>query len=307
MDKFDALAPAIPDTTGKTELEKELIARIDELSNSSPKTILAELTSDAIQFGLKLLAAVAIFFIGAWLIKIIRRSLKKSFERRKADAAVASFSISLISATAWVLLIIISVGTLGVETTSLAALLAAGGMAIGMALSGTVQNFAGGLMILIFKPFKAGDFIEAQGYSGTVSEINITSTQLITPDNKVIILPNGSLQSGNISNFSKLSFRRVDFTVSVEYGTDSELVRNTLLEIAASDARILGKAQGAPADCMIALSALADSSVNFIMRVWVKTEDYWDVFFATNEKIYTTLPRKGAAFPFPQLTVHLDK
>ena len=162
-------------------------------------------------------------------------------------------------------------------------------------------------MILIFKPFKAGDFIEAQGYSGTVSEINITSTQLITPDNKVIILPNGSLQSGNISNFSKLSFRRVDFTVSVEYGTDSELVRNTLLEIAASDARILGKAQGAPADCMIALSALADSSVNFIMRVWVKTEDYWDVFFATNEKIYTTLPRKGAAFPFPQLTVHLDK
>ena len=174
-------------------------------------------------------------------------------------------------------------------------------MAIGLALNGTVQNFAGGIMLLIFKPFKSGDFIEAQGYSGTVSEVTITSTKLVTTDNRVIIIPNGALSNGTINNYSDQKFRRVDITVDVEYGSSSEEVKNILYSLIKDDSRILD----APAPPFIALSALKESGVQFTMRLWVNASDYWNVFFELTEEIYNELPKNGIQFPFPQLDINI--
>lgn len=305
-ENVDSVKQAILDTAGKSDLEKEVITSINSVAEMSPNEIWTTLSDKAIQFGLKLLAALAIFVIGAWLIKVVKKALRHSFQRHKTDKAIESFVLSLMTALLWVVLIIIAVGTLGVETTSLAALLAAGGMAIGMALSGTVQNFAGGIMILIFKPFKAGDYIEAQGYAGTVSDVSITATKIITVDNKMVIIPNGSLQSGTINNYSKMDYRRVDLSVNVEYGTDLELAKKTLMEIAAADKRILGVADGAPADAFAAIASLNQNGVEFTYRLWVKSEDYWGVYFSTNEAVYSTLPQKGIKFPYAQLAVHMQ-
>lgn len=297
---------ALLDTVGKSDIEKQFIESINEVTSTPPSELLSTLGRDALQFGIKLLAALAIYIIGAWLIKVVKKVLDRFLEKRKAEPAIVTFTMSLVTALLWVVLIIITIGTLGVETTSLAALLAAGGMAIGMALSGTVQNFAGGVMILIFKPFKVGDYIEAQGFAGSVTEVNITSTKLTTLDNRVIVLPNGPLHSGSVNNYSQNEFRRVDFTFGVEYGSDADKVKQCILSIAADDKRVLGTAQGAPADPFVALSSLSPSSVDFTVRLWCKASDYWDVFFDTNESVYKTLPANGIKFPFPQVSVHMD-
>ena len=302
----DQAKSAMLNTLGKSDMEKEFISSLQAISNTPPEQLVSTLAEKGIQFGLKLLAAIAIYLIGAWLIRLVKKLLRGFFARKNTDAAIVSFTMSLATALLWVLVVIIAVGALGVETTSLAALLAAGGMAIGMALSGIVQNFAGGLMILIFKPFKAGDYIEAMGYAGTVSEVNITSTKIVTVDNKVIILPNGPLQSGTVNNYSKMDYRRVDFTVGVEYGSDADTVKSALLEIAASDERVVTAAQGAPADPFVGVLSLSPSSVDFTFRIWARTADYWGVFFDTNEKIYKTLPERGVSFPFPQVSVHMN-
>lgn len=298
--------PALLDTLGKSDMEKEFISSIQAISSTPPEQIVSTLVEKGIQFGLKLLAAIAIYLIGAWLIRMVKKLLRSFFTKKNTEAAIVSFTMSLATALLWVLVVIIAVGALGVETTSLAALLAAGGMAIGMALSGIVQNFAGGLMILIFKPFKAGDYIEAMGYAGTVSEVNITSTKIVTVDNKVIILPNGPLQSGTVDNYSKMDYRRVDFAVGVEYGSDADAVRSALLDIAASDKRVLTAVQGAPADPFVGVLSLNPSSVDFTFRIWTRTADYWGVFFDINEKIYKLLPERGIKFPFPQVSVHMN-
>ena len=196
-------------------------------------------------------------------------------------------------------------GTLGVNTTSLAALLAAGGMALGMALSGTVQNFAGGLMLMIFKPFKAGDYIEAQGYAGVVTEVNIVGTHLTTIDNRRVVLPNGTLSNGNIVNYSSFPLRRIDLPVSVEYGTDAAACKEKLMAIVREDARILDATTPGAADPFVAVQRLSESSVIFIIRAWVKGSDYWPAQFDLNERIYTELPQTGINFPFPQLDVHV--
>lgn len=295
------------DTTGKTEMEKTLIAKLKESGSVSMEDALGNLFDKALVFGLKILAALLIYFIGAYLIKAFKRFLRKFFERRRTEPAIVSFVMSLVSTVCWIMLVIIVVGTLGIETTSIAALLAAGGMAIGMALSGTVQNFAGGVMILVFKPFKVGDYIEAQGYAGTVTEMNITSTKMLTVDNRVIILPNGSLSSGTVNNYSSMPFRRVDITVSVEYGSDAAKVKELLLALAAKDSRVLTSGQGAPADPFAALNKLSSSSVDFVFRVWVNSTDYWPVYFDLNEEIYKSLPENGVGFPFPQMTVHMSE
>ena len=234
--------------------------------------------------------------------------LHRIFERRNTEKAIASFVESLTSISLMVILVIITVGTLGINTTSLAALLAAGGMAIGMALSGTVQNFAGGIMLLVFKPFKAGDFIETQdGFSGTVTDVNIVSTKLTTTDNRIIVIPNGSLSNGTINNYSMNTMRRVEWLVGVEYGTSAEEVKNVLKSIVDGEKRVLYLNTGAPADPLIAINALKDSAVEYVVRVWVKKEDYWDVFYRLNEEIYTVLPSKGINFPFPQMDVHISQ
>ena len=305
-ENVDSVKQALLDTVGKSDLEKEVITSISTVSEMSPNEVWTVISDKFIQFGMKLLAALVIFVLGAWLIKILKKAISHAFERHKTDKAIESFVLSLLTALLWVILVIIAVGTLGVETTSLAALLAAGGMAIGMALSGTVQNFAGGIMILIFKPFKAGDYIEAQGYAGTVSDVSITATKIITVDNKVVILPNGALQNGTINNYSKLEYRRVDLSVNVEYDTDAELVKSTLMEIAAADKRILGKADGAPDDAFAAIANLNQSGVEYTYRLWVKAEDYWGVYFSTNESVYNTFRKKGIKFPYSQVVVHMQ-
>ena len=198
-----------------------------------------------------------------------------------------------------VLLIVAVISQLGIETTSFAALLASAGVAVGMALSGNLQNFAGGLLILLFRPYKVGDYIECQGQGGTVREIQIFYTILVTPENKVVYLPNGPLSSGTVVNYSQEGTRRVDWTVSVEYGEDYERVERVLRELVAADERILTDPEPA-----FALLSLGDSSVNVVVRVWVATADYWNVYLDMNKKIYSTFNQAGIGFPFPQLTVH---
>ncbi|MBO4264113.1 MAG: mechanosensitive ion channel [Bacteroidales bacterium] len=264
-----------------------------------------QLMHDAIQFGLKVLAALAIYVIGAWLIRRVKKLLQRSFTRKGTDRTIASFVTSFTSVSLTLLLVVLTIGALGVNTTSLAALLAAGGMAIGMALSGTVQNFAGGLMLLAFKPFKVGDFIEAQGYSGTVTDMSIVSTRLTLPDNRSVSLPNGALSNGTINNFTRNLIRRVEWTVAMEYGTDAEACEAMLLSLA-DDPRILDSKTPGAADPFTALSALNESSVVFILRAWVKNEDYWGVYFSINNRIYQELPKAGFRFPYPQLDIHIS-
>ncbi len=293
------------DTVGKTEIEKGLMKAIEDISTMSTEELLASMLDKLLIFGLKLLAALLIYFVGIWIIRRIRKMLGTVFQRRQTDTAIASFVQSFASVALTIILIILVIGTLGIETTSLAALLAAGGVAIGMALSGTVQNFAGGIMLLIFKPFKAGDFIESQGVSGIVDEVNITATKIHTPDNKIIILPNGALSNAIINNYSQMQYRRVEWIVGLDYGCDSRKVKTILRDLLMEDDRILTIVQGAPADPLIELSALADSSVQFVMRAWVKSENYWPVTYAINEAIYEELPAHGVNFPFQQMDIHI--
>ena len=220
-------------------------------------------------------------------------------ERRNVEPTVQSFLKSFINILLVILLIITVIGTLGVNTTSLAALLASAGLAVGMALSGNMQNLAGGLILLFFKPYKVGDFIEAQGVSGTVKAIQIFHTILTTPDNKVLFIPNGPLSSSTVINYSRNEIRRVDFAISVEYGTDVELVKSVTLDLMKSDSRILEE----PAP-FIAVKEMASSSVDFTLRVWTNAAEYWNVFFDTNERIYAEYNKQGIKFPFPQLQIH---
>lgn len=289
----------VPDSLKTIDLDLAAIA--EKIATTPTNELLGELLDKAVSFGLKVLAALIIYGIGAWLIRKVKNILTRVFERKGTDAAVASFAMSITSIALTLILIIITIGVLGIDTSSFAALLAGGGMAIGLALNGTVQNFAGGIMLLIFKPFKSGDFIEAQGYSGTVSEVTITSTKLVTTDNRVIIIPNGALSNGTINNYSDQKFRRVDITVDVEYGASSEEVKRILHSLIKDDSRILNE----PAPPFIALSALKESGVQFTMRLWVNASDYWNVFFELTEEIYNELPKNGIQFPFPQLDINI--
>ena len=272
-----------------------------------PDTFMHDLLQSAIDFGLKLLAAIAIYVIGAWLIKRVKIWLGKVFAKRKTEATLSTFITSLVSITLTVLLIVITIGTLGINTTSLAALLAAGGMAIGMALSGTVSNFAGGLMILVFKPFKAGDFINAQGFSGTVKEVSIVNTKIITPDNRVIIIPNGALSNGNIDNYSAKPIRRLDIEIDLAYDTDAQKCIQAILDILKSDERILDAKTKGAADPMAVLSAMKESTITFLARVWVLSADYWPVKFDLNKAIFTELPKQGFHFEYPHVNVTINK
>ena len=288
-------------------IESKVTEVIETMKNTPTEVLLSDFVDKALSFGLKVLAAILIYIIGAWLIRKIKKILASIFERRKTDAAIASFVNSMTSIALTVMLIVITVGTLGIDTTSLAALLAGGGVAIGMALNGTVQNFAGGIMILIFKPFKAGDYIQAQGFEGTVTEVTIVSTKLTTVDNRNIIIPNGILSNDTINNFSQNTMRRVDWSIDVEYGSSSEQTKELLMTFLSGDERILTAETGAPADPFVALSALKDSGVQFTMKAWVKKENYWDVNYDILEKIYNELPKHDIKFPFPQLDVNIKQ
>ena len=284
---------------------------IDTLSTSTPAEIMHELLHEILIFGLKVVAALLIYLIGGWVIRRIMRILRRGFERKGTDRTIVSFTTSLVSIVLWVILIIVTISALGINTTSLAALLAAGGVTFGMAMSGTVQNFSGGIMMLIFKPFKAGDYIEAQGFAGTVQEVNIVNTKLLTYDNKVLILPNGALSNGNITNYSKYcacaDCRPAKCLPQCPSLGGMQPLRQVILDIAAKDSRILDKETPGAADPFIGLSELNNSSVDCKVRVWVRREDYWGVFYDLTEAIYKGLPENGISFPFPQLDVHLKQ
>ena len=275
------------------------------LRNTPPKELIEEMVTSFIKFGIKLVFALILYFIGAWLIRKSKKFIARVFTRRGADATLTSFMQSLVTAVLWILLIMFMIGTLGINTTSLAALLAAGGMAIGMAMSGTVQNFAGGLMLLAFKPFKAGDYIEAQGFAGVVKSINIVSTKIVTLDNREVILPNGALSNGTINNYSANPLRRIDLTVNVSYGSDAEAVKAELMRIIGENEKILNAETTGAQDPTVVLSDLKDSAVEFLVRVWVRSSDIREVRYALTEAIYTGLPAHGISFPFPQLDIHL--
>ena len=298
------LQAAVPETKDTLDLQKATEHLVERIATTPADQLLSEFMDKAIAFGLKVLAALAIYLIGAWIIKKIKNIVHNIFVKRNTEHSIASFVESLVSITLTVFLVIFTISALGVNTTSLAALLAAGGMAIGMALSGTVQNFAGGIMLLVFKPFKAGDFIEAQGYSGTVTDVTIVSTKITTTDNRNIIIPNGALSNGTINNYSQNVFRRLEWLVDVEYGAPSDKVKSLLKKIVDDERRIV-YAPTAPANPTIALNALRDSSVQFVVRAWVKKEEYWDVLYDVNEKIYNEIPENGIQFPYPQLDVHI--
>ena len=292
-----------PDSLAAKKEQLEALIR-----ETPPQDLLAMFGEQALHFGLKVLAAIALYIVGGWIIGLVKKALKKSFAKKKTEATVATFSESLITIALWVLLIIAVVGTLGVNTTSLAALLAAGGMAIGMALSGTVQNFAGGIMLLVFRPFKVGDFIETAGFSGKVTEVTIVSTKLLTTDNRVIVMPNGTLSNGNINNVTGRHLRRVDIPVSVAYGTKADAVKNALMELVQANPLFLDSKTHGAQDPFVGLAELADSSVNFVVRAWVNGKDYWDARFQLQEAIYTELPSKyGIEFPFPQMDIHVKQ
>lgn len=303
---FSFLQSAATEIKDSIDIQKATEQFVEKIATTPADQLLTEFVDKAIAFGLKVLAALAIYVIGAWLIKKLKRIIHNIFVRRNTEHSIASFVESLASIFMTVFLVIFTISALGVNTTSIAALLAAGGMAIGMALSGTVQNFAGGIMLLVFKPFKAGDFIEAQGYSGTVTDVTIVSTKITTTDNRNIIIPNGSLSNGTINNYSQNVYRRLEWLVDVEYGASSEKVKAILKKIIDEEKRIV-YAPASPADPTIALNALRDSSVQFVARAWVKKEDYWDVLYDVNEKIYNQIPENGIQFPFPQLDIHINK
>ena len=255
-----------------------------------------------VPFGIKLLAAIVVLLLGRWIIRLIKKGMLRMMNRRNADPTLSSFLLSLVSALLTFFLIIAIIGILGINTSSLVALLASAGLAIGMALSGTLQNFAGGVMIMLFKPFKVGDFISAQGFEGKVSEIQIFNTHLLTTDNKEVILPNGTLSTGVMTNFSKQGTRRVDWVYSISYGDDYDRAKAVMLRLCAADPKIMQD----PAP-FVELLKLNDSSVDIAVRVWVDAADYWPVFFAMNERVYKTFAQEGLSIPFPQMDVHLKQ
>ncbi|RHM41717.1 mechanosensitive ion channel family protein [Butyricimonas virosa] len=269
-------------------------------SNVSLDVFLTKMIDLGISVGSKILLAIVVFLVGRWIVRRLNKLLAKILEKRHVEASLSTFVKSLVNITLTLLLIIVVIGVLGIETSSFIALFASAGVAIGMALSGTLQNFAGGVMILLFKPFKVGDTIEAQGQSGTVREIQIFNTILATPDNKIIIIPNGGLSTGLLKNYSREATRRVDWEFGIAYGDDYTKAKAVIARLLDADGRVLKD----PA-YFIALTSLGESSVNIVVRAWVNAGDYWGVYFDMNEKVYKTFAEENLNIPFPQLDVHL--
>lgn len=262
--------------------------------------ILLEKGSD---YGLKILGAITVLVIGIFVVKQLNRAFHKMLQKSKIDLSLKPFLKTIIDVVLRILLGITVLSTLGIEMTSFVAILGAAGLAVGMALSGTLQNFAGGVIILIIKPFKVGDLIDAQSSTGTVKEIQIFNTYLNTLDNKTIIIPNGILANGTIINYSREPLRRVDFTVSIAYGESVNKAQNLLMMIVNNDNRVLQT----PTAPFIGVDKLSDSSIDLVLRVWVATENYWPVYFDTNLAIYNRFNEEKIQIPFPQMDVHLHQ
>lgn len=282
--------------------EPTLNESINTLMSYDLATLMGILADGAMTLAWKVIVALAIFYVGRWIIQRILKTLDKIYERKSVDLAIRSFLSNIIKVLLYVAIVLMIVQTIGVDTTSLVAMLASAGLAIGMALSGTLQNFAGGIMLLVLKPYRIGDYIEAQGEEGTVVNIGLFTTEIHTVDMRVINIPNSSISTSVIENYSTSDMRRLDWNISVEYGSNPDDVRKILLDIVAADARVTTETKP-----VVYLTELADSAVVFSLRVWVKNSDYWAVKFDVLEKIYTELPKRGISFPFPQLDVTIKK
>ncbi len=261
-----------------------------------------KLTDLIMTFGPNLVSAVLVLVIGLWIAKKVTKAIIGLSEKKGMDKSLIGFLKGLIGGVLKIMVVITAMGRLGIEMTSFVAILGAAGLAVGLALSGTLQNFAGGVMILIFKPFKVGDVIDAQGYVGSVNEISIFNTIMKTPDNKTIIIPNGGLATSSLTNFSTEEKRRVDWTFGIGYGDSTAKAKEVLKRLADADSRILKDPE-----VFIAISSLGDSSVNFTMRAWVNAADYWGVFFEMNDNVYNTFAAENLSIPYPQMDVHVHK
>ena len=255
-----------------------------------------------VPLGLKILAAVIVFLLGRWIIKLVKKWMTNGLISRHTDPTIHSFLSNLVSVVLYFILVISIVGILGINTSSVVALLASAGLAVGMSLGGTLQNFAGGVLIIMFRPFKVGDFISSQGHEGKVNEIQIFNTHILTVDNKEVILPNGALATGVLTNYSRQGTRRVDWTFSIAYGDDYDKAKSVLRRLCDEDQRILKSPEP-----FIELVKLNESSVDITVRAWVESADYWGVFFSMNEKVYKTFAQEGLNIPFPQMDVHVKQ
>ena len=284
-------------------VNKEVIANGDY--DEAIRTVIETGVNMLMSFTSRLVLAIIVFLLLRWIIKKLNKTLKNTMKKRNTEASLSSFLSSVVNITLNFLMIIIVIGILGIETSSFVALFASAGVAVGMALSGTLQNFAGGVMIMLFKPFKVGDFLEAEGVTGTVKEIQIFNTIITTADNKVIIVPNGGISTGIITNYSKEKYRRVDFEFSIGYGDDYDKAKAVLMELINADNRILKG--GDVAEPFIALKTLNSSSVDIVVRVWVEASNYWGVYFAMNESVYKEFSKQGLNIPYPQMDVHVHQ
>ncbi len=266
-------------------------------------SLLTEMIMDfAVTYGLKLIGAILALIVGLWVVGKISKSLRKLMEKREVDPSLRGFLSTFISIMLKILVIISVLSMVGIQMTSFIAMLGAASLAVGLSLQGSLQNFAGGIIILILKPFRVGDFIDGQGHMGTVEDIQIFNTTLKTVDNKVITIPNGGLANSSITNFSKKETRRVDWTFGIAYGDSYQKARDIIQKLIDADSRI--HKDPAP---FIRLSSLGDNSVNIVVRVWLNAPDYWEVFFEMNEKVYDSFAKEGINIPFPQMDVHLHQ
>lgn len=275
---------------------------VEQIKSMPFEDALEFVTKGLLDFGWDILIAVAIYIVGRWIVRYLDRLLERIFTRREMEVSLAKFVRSFVRTALYVIIIITIVRKLGIDTSSFVALLASTGVAIGMALSGTLQNFAGGIMILLLRPFRIGDYVQTQGVEGSIKEIKLFNTVINTVDNKLITLPNGPIVNNIINNFSAENRRRVDLSVSISYGDDYDVARQALLDMIAADERI--EKDPAP---FVAIGSLGENAVKITIRVWAKSSDYWGIYHDLNEKIYKELPAKGIHFPFPQIQVHVDK
>jgi small conductance mechanosensitive channel len=289
----------VPDSVQKAHLAEA----VHKITTTDYNQLLNDLISQAMWIALKIVLALAIYMVGKWITKWIIRLMDRSFERRKVDASLRIFLRSMVKVVMYVLVVLAAIQTLGINTTSFVAIFASAGLAVGMALSGTLQNFAGGVILLLLRPYRVGDYITSQGQSGTVKAIGLFSTQLSTGDNRTIFVPNSAISTSIIDNYSHATTRRIDWNITISYGDDIDVARQAILAMLADDNRVLNE----PAEPMVALKELGDNAVVLLVRCWTANSDYWGLYFDINERIYKELPTKGIKFPFPQLDVHIKQ
>jgi len=263
-------------------------------------TIIPKLQELAVFYGIKIIIAIVIFIVGRWIAKALKNVIHKMMAKRNVETTISSFICNMSYVVLMTIVIIAALNQFGIQTASLIAIVGAAGLAIGLALQGSLANFAAGFLMLIFRPFKTGDYIEGAGTQGTVEEIHVFTTQLKTPDNKTVIIPNAKLMGDNIINYSANDKRRVDLLIGVSYSDNLQKVRQVLEDVLSKDNRVLKDPSPT-----IAVLELGDSSVNFAVRPWVKTDDYWNVYFDLTEDIKKRFDTEGISIPFPQRDVHL--